>query len=129
MALLLNIEELHSAPESGKINQEWVVLTNEGDNAFNTEGCSITVARGTGARAKVVTTLKAGLVIQAKEKVRLVSGSMGRKSQGEPPVEENMRNVHLFLKTAYLDKAGLVIRLVKGQMELCQAVYEPSPKK
>lgn len=127
MALNLKIEDLHKAPEKGQLNQEWLVLINDGEKVFNGEGCFITVAKNATARPRVVTTLKAGLIVQPKEKVRLVAGSPGKKSQGDPPQEEGMRNFHLFLKAPFLDSPTVVIRLVKGQMELCQAVYNTTP--
>lgn len=121
----LKIQALHGISEPGKLNTEWMVVVNEGESAFNAEGCSISVARGSG-RPRTVTTFQAGLVIKAGETCRLVTGSSGKKSHGEAPVEENIRNVHLFLKAPYLDKAGLVVRLMSRQLELGKAIYDPA---
>ena len=123
----LRIESLKGVSDKGKLNQEWFVLINEGDAPFNGEGCSVTVARSGGARPKTVTTLKAGLIVKANEKVRIVSGSSGKKSHGEPPADD-VRNFHLFLKVPFLDRPG-VIRLVNRQHELCRATYEGEEKK
>ena len=78
-----------------------------------------------GHRARTVTTLKAGLVIQPKERVRIVSGSAGKKSQGKPPEENEVRNFYLFMKVPYLTKPGSLFRLVTKQgVEVCQAAVE-----
>lgn len=121
----LKIQALSGIKEADQLNTEWIVVVNEGDTPFNTEGCSITVAKGT-ARPKLITTLQAGLIIKPKEACRLITGSSGKKSHGEAPVEEGIRNVNLFLKAPYLDRPGLVVRLMNRQLELCRAVFEPN---
>lgn len=123
----LKITALHGSKE-GLLNDEWLVLTNEADSPFNTEGCSLTVAKGS-ARARSVTTIQAGLIIKGKETCRLVTGSSGKKSHGEPPVEEGVRNAHLFLKGTYLDRPGLTVKLMNRQLEICGAVYDPEAPK
>ncbi len=120
----VKIKALHSLSEPGKLNTEWMVVVNDGEAAFNAESCSITVAKGQ-ARPRTVTTFKAGLVIKGGETCRLVTGSSGKKSHGEAPVEESVRNVHLFLKVPYLEKSGMVVRLMNRQLELGKAVFEP----
>ena len=120
----VKIKALHGLSEPGKLNTEWMVVINEGEAPFNAESCSITVAKGQ-ARPRTVTTFKAGLVIKGGETCRLVTGSSGKKSHGDAPVEENVRNVHLFLKAAYLEKGGSVVRLMNRQLEVGKAVFEP----
>jgi len=119
----IKIDALQAMPKGGKLNEEWIALSNVGDAPFNTEGCSISVARSEKSRPRVVTTVKAGLVIQPGEKVRLVSGSSGKKSHGEAPDEEGCKNVHLFLKAPFLDKKGLTVRLTNKQREICRTNY------
>lgn len=119
----LKIQALHGASAKGKLNEEWMVVANESEGPFNADGCSITVAKGA-ARPRVFTTLKAGLIFQPNEVVRLVSGSSGKKSHGEAPEEEGIRNVFLFLKAGYLDRAGLKVRLTMRQREICSATFE-----
>lgn len=120
----VKIKALHAAGDKNKLNEEWIVVVNEGDAPFNTEGCSITVGKGAG-RPRAVNTFQAGLVIKGKETCRLVTGSSGKKSHGEAPLEETVRNAHLFLKAPYLDKPGLVVRLMNRQLEICRAVFDP----
>jgi hypothetical protein len=122
----LKILGLSAADGKNKLNAEWILVVNEGDAPFNTEGCSIAIGKS-GARPRVVTTIQAGLVMQPKETCRLVTGSSGKKSHGDPPSEEKgVRNVHLFLKAPYLDKGGLIVRLMNKQLELCRATYDPT---
>ena len=119
----LTIKALSAPSRKGWLNEEWMLVHNAGERPFNTEGCSISVGRGS-SRPKLVTTLKAGLVIQPKETCRLVTGSSGKKSHGAAPEDEDVRNVHLFLKASYLDKPGVVVRLMNRQLELCRATYD-----
>lgn len=122
MPAKLKIETLHGAPDKDKLNEEWLELLNEGDAPFNTEGCAISVAKTSGARPRQVTTIKAGLVIQPGERVRLVTGSSGKKSHGDPPGDD-VRNFHLFLKVPYLDRPGLTVRLANRQLEVCRGIF------
>lgn len=128
MATQLKLQTLTPATDRKLLNTEWVELINESETTFNTEGCSITIGKPGGgkARPRTVTTLKAGLIIKAGERVRLVSGSPGKGSQGEAPAEEEgVRNYHLFLKAPYLERSGLVVRLVNRQLvEICRAALE-----
>jgi len=123
--MTLKIEALKTATEESKLNGEWMIVVNEGERPFNTEGCSISVSRAGSAKGRVVTTLKAGLIVQPKERCRLVTGSSGRSSHGETVVEEGVRNVHLYLKATYLDRAKLVVKLMNRQHEICRATYDP----
>jgi hypothetical protein len=122
--MTLKIQALSGSTEKGKLNSEWMLVVNEAERPFNAEGCSITVSRGS-SRPRVVTTLKAGLIIQPKETCRLVTGSSGKKSHGETLTEEGVRNFHLFLKAPYLDRSGLTVKLMNRQREICRAVYKP----
>ena len=120
----LKIEALSGATEKGKLNTEWLVLHNEGDKPYNLAGCSIAVGRSGNKPHRVVTTLKAGLVVQPGERCRVVSGSSGRKSNGEAPEEEGIRNFFLFLKATYLEKGPLVVKLLNRQHEICRTTFE-----
>jgi hypothetical protein len=123
MTSKLKIIAMKAAPDKKQLNGEWIELINDGETVFNGEGCALTVARG-GGRQRTVTTLKAGLLVHGGERVRLVSGSSGKKSHGEAPADEGVRNFHLFLKAPFLERPGLVIRLVNAQhTEICRATY------
>jgi hypothetical protein len=121
----LKIEALSAVAEKGKLNGEWMVVVNEGDRAINLDGCSIAVSRGGKSKARVATTLKAGLIVQPKERCRLITGSSGRGSHGQAPEEEGVRNFYLYLKAPYLDKPGITVKLMNRQHEICRAVFDP----
>ena len=118
----IKIDQLHAASDKDKLNEEWIELVNEGDAPFNAEGCSISVARSASARPRAVTTIKAGLILKGGERVRIVTGSSGKRSHGDAPGDD-LRNFHLFLKAPYLDRSGLTIRLANRQVEICRATY------
>ena len=121
----IKLTSLCRAPSKKELNSEWIELVNESETPFNGEGCSITViAKQSKGRPRQVTTIKAGFVMKPNERVRLITGSPGKSSQGEAPTEEGgVRNHHLFLKAPYLDLPGALVRLVnRQQVELCRAV-------
>jgi len=126
---MIKIEALSAVADDGKLNQEWMLLVNEGDRPFNLEGCSIATSRGGQAKPRVVTTLKAGLVIQPKERCRVITGSSGRSSHGAAPEEDGVRNFHLFLKAPYLDRPQLRVKLMNRQHEICRGVFDPSAER
>lgn len=123
--MTLKIESLSAVADKGKLNQEWMLVHNEGEHPLNLAGCSIAVSRPGQAKPRVVTTLKAGLVVQPDERCRVVTGSSGRGSHGEAPEEEGVRNYYLFLKAPYLDRPKLTVRLMNRQHELARATYDP----
>ena len=122
--MALVIKALAWASAKGKLNEEWVLVHNDTDRAFNLDGCSVTAGRG-GGRPKIVHTVKAGLVLQAQEVVRLVTGSAGKKSHGAAPEDEGVRNAHLFLKAGYITGPGITVRLTRRQVEMCKATFDP----
>ena len=122
--MALVIKGLAAASAKGKLNEEWMMVHNDSDRTFNMDGCSITAGRG-GGRPRVVHTFKAGLVMQPAETVRLVTGSSGKKSHGEAKEEDGVRNAALFLKAAYLNGAGITIRITRRQVEMCKVVFDP----
>ena len=124
--MTLKIEALSAVADEGKLNQEWMLLVNEGDGPFNLEGCSIATSRAGQAKPRVVTTLKAGLVLQPGERCRVVTGSSGRGSHGTAPEVEGVRNFYLYLKAPYLDRPQLRVKLMSRQHEICRAVFDPS---
>jgi hypothetical protein len=122
--MALVIKGLAAASAKGKLNEEWMLVHNDSDRTFNMDGLSITSGRG-GGRPRVVHTFKAGLVMQPDETVRLVTGSSGKKSHGAAPEEDGVRNAALFLKAAYLNGAGINIRITRRQVEMCKVVFDP----
>jgi hypothetical protein len=126
---MLVIKELHQAKEPDALNEEWLLLENTGPNAINAAGCAVTVARSAHDRPRPLGTLDPGFVLHPNEKIRLVSGSPSKKSQGTPPAEKkDVKNYHLFLKEPLLSRAGQVVAVALKQLELARAVFAPDAK-
>ncbi len=116
-------------PKSAEaLNEEWMLLENTGPNVVNANGCTLTVAKNDKERPHPIGTLDPGFILQPNEKIRLVSGSPAKKSQGEAPEEKNVKNYHLFLREPVLLKAGQVVRLQLKQAELARVGFAPDQK-
>ena len=125
----LVITELHKAKDPDALNEEWLLLENTGPNPINAAGCAVTVARSSSDRPRPLGTLDPGFVLHPKEKIRLVTGSPSKKSQGTPPAEKgDLKNYHLFLKEPMLSKPGQVIAVALKQLELARAIFQPDAK-
>jgi hypothetical protein len=121
----LAIRELHPASSDAKLNEEWLVLENVSASSINVRGCALSVAENAHRRPHLLGTLDPGFVIAPGEKIRVITGSAARKAEGAPPAEsEEVKNYHLFLKSAYLS-AGVVVRLTLRQLDLARASYLP----
>ena len=115
----LVIRELHAAPTTGALNEEWFVIENTGTGELHTAGVTIAVSQR-GKRPRNLGTLSPGFALRPGERVRLITGSAAKKSQGAPPAEEDgMRNYHLFLQEPVLARSGELMLLLK-QFELCR---------
>jgi len=108
------------------LNEEWIVLLNTGPGTFHTGGCQIHAAPpgGVKARGRMVATIDPGFAIGPGERRRLVSGTPNKKTHGAPP-EDGVPNYHLFVREAYLDRPGVIVRLTRNQVEVCRAVFDP----
>src|SRR5687767_11488272 len=108
-AMRLVIREIHPPRRSDELNDEWFVVENAGDKAFSTSGCSVLVGRGSTKRLRAVGTLDPGFTLQPQERVRVVTGSPGKKAHGAVPAAEGeggTRNYHLFQASSLLAGAG-----------------------
>lgn len=119
----LVFEEMHAAPDAKKINEEWFVLANTGATPVSTAGLSVIVGRP-GKRGSVLGQIDPGFVLQPGEKILIVSGVPGKRSQGEPPAREGMRVYHLFLREGLLRGSGTTIRFALNQLEVAKATYD-----
>jgi len=121
----LVFSSVHRPTDTQELNQEWFVVENTGPNAISTHGCELTVAAPKG-RPRPLLTMEPGFLLQPNEKIRLVTGSPAKKSQGAPPDEKDAKNYHLCLREAVLGKSGTTVRIARGQMELAKVVYQKS---
>jgi hypothetical protein len=121
----LRIREAH-ASDGRLLNEEWMVVENTGPGSFHTGGCQVVVSPpgGRTARGRVVATLDPGFALGPGERRRLVSGTPNKKAHGSPPADA-VPNYHLFVRESYLEQAGVIVRLLRHQVELCRAVFVP----
>ena len=121
--MALVFEEIHAAPDAKRINEEWFVLANTGGTAISTAGLSVVVSRP-GKRGSVLGQIDPGFLLQPDERILVVSGVPGKKSQGEPPTREGLRVYHLFLREGLLRGDGTTIRFALNQMDVVKVVYD-----
>jgi hypothetical protein len=126
--MALVFEEIHASPDAKRINEEYFVLANNGGTPVSTAGLSVLVSRP-GKRGSVLGQIDPGFLLQPGEKILVVSGVPGRKSQGEPPAREGMRVYHLFLREGLLRGDGTTIRFALNQMDVAKAVYDKTAPK
>jgi hypothetical protein len=127
--MALKFMQLHAARAAEVLNDEWFVLENPGPGDFVAQGCKVTVAKNDKARPSLVGALDPGFVLHPGERIRLVTGSPGKKAHGSPPDEtDGCKNYHLFLGGPILASAGTVVRLVLNQVEMAKASFDPKSK-
>ena len=122
--MALQFQTLHRAAKPELLNEEWLVLENTGPGLLNSAGWSIEVSRGKG-RPRPLGQLKPGFILQAGEKVRLITGTASKKAQGTPPAEDGMKNYFLFLREPVLAAPGIVLHVRLNQHELACATFDP----
>ena len=122
--MALVFEEVHAASDAKKVNEEWYVLANASASQVSTAGLRVLVTKP-GKKGEIAGQIDPGFVLQAGEKILLVSGFPGKKAQGEPPTREGMRVYFLLQKEGLLRGGGTIIRLVLNQMELAKVTYDP----
>lgn len=121
----LVFEEVHAAPDRKKVNEEYFVLANQGAQSISTAGFNVIVAKR-GKRGSVLGQIDPGFVLQPGEKILVVSGIPGKKSQGEIPKREGLRVYHLFLKEPLLEGDGTMLRFALNQFEVARVTYDKS---
>ncbi len=125
----LVFREIHAAADDNQLNQEWLILENAGTAPFNSSGLSVLVAQpklGAKKNPRPLGTLDPGFVLKPGQKIRVITGSPGKKSQGTPPSEsEELKNYHLFLGASLLQGKGTEIRLALRQHEVARATFDP----
>lgn len=121
--------EIHTASETA-LNEEWFILENTGTEPFNAAGVAAIVVRpGPGPKRKPqpIGALQPGFVLKPGQRIRLVTGTPGKKSQGDPPAEtEEVANYHLFLGQKVFAAAGTEVRLSLRQKDVARVRFDPA---
>ena len=119
----LVFEEIHAPPDAKKINEEWFVLANNGGTPISTAGLSVIVSKP-GKRGSVLGQIDPGFLLQPGEKILVVTGVPGKKSQGDPPEREGLRVYHLFQRESLLRGNGTIIRFALNQLDVAKVTYD-----
>lgn len=121
--MALVFEEVHPASDPKKLNEEWFVLVNQGAGPVSTSGLHVIVGKA-GQRGSVLGQIDPGFTLQPGEKILIVTGYPGKKSQGEPPTREGMRTYHLLQREGLLRGNGTVVRFALNQIDVAKVMYD-----
>ncbi|MDX2021618.1 MAG: hypothetical protein SF187_15350 [Deltaproteobacteria bacterium] len=121
----LVFEEVHATSDRKKVNEEWFVLANNGSSPISSAGLNVVVARK-GKRGSVLGQLDPGFVLAPGEKILVLSGSPGKKSQGTLPDKPGLKTYYLFSHEPLLSGDGTTIRWTLNQLDVARVVYSAS---
>ncbi len=122
--MAIRIIEIHPADDPKSLNTEWFVLENAGDKPFSTRNCTLGVSRG-GKKRVDLGTLDPGFTLAPGDKVRVITGSPGKKAHGKAP-EDGVTNYSLFLNAPVLRGPGTVLVFHLRSHVLATAKYDPA---
>ncbi len=123
--MAIRFVEIHPTEDPEHLNQEWVILENDGKMPFHTRGCGMTVgARGSNKKS-LLGVIDPGFVLAPGEKMRMCTGNPGTQSHGTPP-EDDVKNYFLFLPKAYLRGEGTVLTLTLRGLQVAKAEHDPA---
>jgi hypothetical protein len=123
--MAIRIAEIHAATDANQLNTEWVVLENDGKAPFQTRGCGMTVGMRGEKKKSGLGIIDPGFLLGPGEKVRMLTGSPGSKTDGEPP-EDGIKNYFLLLPVFILKGEGTVLTLTLRGMPVCKAQFDPA---
>ena len=124
-AMAIRFVEIKASDNADTLNNEWVILENDGKAPFNTRGCGMTVGRKGTNKKSLLGIIDPGFVLQPGEKVRMLTGNPGTQAHGPAP-EDGVKNYYLFLPKLYLAGAGTVLTLVLRGLPVSKAEFDPA---
>jgi len=127
-AMTLRIVEIHPTKDPKKLNSEWFVVENIGDKPFSTRNCVVSVSPPGSKKRRELSTMDPGFVIAPGEKVRVLTGNVGRKAHGKVPAGKKVRNYNLFLNASTLKGSGTRLVLALRSHVLTTALFDPAAK-
>ena len=83
--MALTFREAHATADKKQLNGEWFVLENAGATSISTGGLQV-ISGKKGKRGSVLGTIDPGFMLQPGEKILVVSGIPGKKSQDRKSV-------------------------------------------
>lgn len=123
--MAIRFVEIHAATDAEQLNTEWVILANDGNRPFHTRGCGMSVGRRGKKSRSELGIIDPGFVLAPGEKVRMLTGSPGKKAEGDPP-EDGITNYYLLLPKTYLQGAGTVLTVTLRGLAVCKAEFDPA---
>lgn len=123
--MAIRFVEIKASESPETLNNEWVILENDGKAPFNTRGCGMTVGRRGTNKKSMLGIIDPGFVLQPGERMRMCTGNPGTQAHGPPP-EDDVKNYFLFLPKTYLAGPGTVLTLVLRGLPVSKAEYDPT---
>lgn len=123
--MAIRFVEIHPTPDPEQLNQEWVILQNDGKAPFHTRGCGMTVGTRGSNKKSLLGVIDPGFVLAPGEKIRMCTGNPGTQSHGAAP-EDEVKNYFLFLPRAYLKGAGTVLTLTLRGLQVAKIEHDPA---
>jgi hypothetical protein len=123
--MAIRFVEIKASENPETLNNEWVILENDGKAPFNTRGCGMTVGRKGSNKKSMLGIIDPGFVLNPGERMRMCTGNPGTQAHGTPP-EDSVKNYFLFLPKTYLKGAGTVLTLVLRGLDVSKAEFDPA---
>ena len=123
--MAIRFVEIKPSESTDTLNNEWVILENDGKAPFNTRGCGMTVGRRGSAKKSLLGIIDPGFVLQPGERVRMLTGNPGTQAHGAAP-EDGVKNYFLFLPKTYLAGVGTVLTLVLRGLPVSKGEFDPA---
>jgi hypothetical protein len=124
--MAIRFVEIHPSADPEQLNQEWVILENDGKTPFHTRGCGMTVGRRGSNKKSLLGIIDPGFTLAPGEKIRMCTGNPGTQSHGPSPSEEEVKNYYLFLPKTYLKGAGTVLTLTLRGLQVAKGEHDPA---
>lgn len=122
--MAISIVKIHPASSPKELNDEWIVVENQGENSFSTRNCTLSVARKGSKKKRELGSMDPGFKLAPGERMRVITGNPGRKAHGKPPADD-IANYHLFLNAPVVAGAGCVLSLSLRTHVLAAAEFDP----
>jgi hypothetical protein len=124
-AMAIRFVEIKPSESPETLNNEWVILENDGKAPFSTRGCGMTVGRRGSNKKSLLGIIDPGFVLQPGERMRMCTGNPGTQAHGQPPPEDDVKNYFLFLPKTYVAGPGTVLTLVLRGLPVSKAEFDP----
>ncbi len=123
--MAIRFVEIHPSADPEQLNQEWVILENNGKTPFHTRGCGMTVGRRGSNKKSLLGIIDPGFTLAPGEKIRMCTGNPATQSHGPIPDESEVKNYYLFLPKTYLKGAGTVLTLILRGLQVAKIEHDP----